>query len=432
MARTGSGTRRPRAKTTGSADKDTTIQPESAPKTTKDGGTRKGEAQETPPASEGAPTTTAASETPPASETGTTTPTSGAQSGDQPDEAKADDSVSSTGTEDRAASASPAKPAATTSESGAESQTATPAGRRSEALPMILGGIVAVVIATGAVFYFFPHGWQPTDTSALEARIAALEDSRTDTTVETLTERVAALEDAQPDLQPIDDRLSALEARDDPSDRLDALEARIATLEDDLAEEVETLIADALDTARDRQQEQEQAIETAQQELQATQDRLEARAALARLEAAAESGDPAPDALAPIAAITDLPEGLDRFRQGIPELRALQADFPDAARAALAAAPMPEDTVVTDRVVRFLRNQTGARSLVPREGDDADAILSRAEAHLRASDLSATLRELDNLPEPARDAMADWRAQAETRQAAMAALAELRTRLTND
>jgi len=63
---------------------------------------------------------------------------------------------------------------------------------------------------------------------------------------------------------------------------------------------------------------------------------------------------------------------------------------------------------VGNRVNAFVRSQLGLRSLAPREGDDADAVLSRAEAALREGDLEATLAELDGLPDPAKAEMAAW------------------------
>jgi hypothetical protein len=101
---------------------------------------------------------------------------------------------------------------------------------------------------------------------------------------------------------------------------------------------------------------------------------------------------------------------------GVPSLAALVDAFPPAARDALDAsirATMGEGAL--DRVSAFLRVQTGARSLEPRAGDDPDAVLSRAEAALRAGDLETTLAELTALPEAGQAAMADWIQAARTR-----------------
>jgi hypothetical protein len=76
-----------------------------------------------------------------------------------------------------------------------------------------------------------------------------------------------------------------------------------------------------------------------------------------------------------------------------------------------------------------LRGQLSVRSVAPREGEDADAVLSRAQAHLAEGQLDAALTEVESLPEPVRAAMADWIAQARTRVEADAALAGLRDTL---
>ena len=47
----------------------------------------------------------------------------------------------------------------------------------------------------------------------------------------------------------------------------------------------------------------------------------------------------------------------------------------------------------------FLQNQLGGRSVVPREGDDPDAVLSRVGAAVEAGDLSTALTEIESLPE---------------------------------
>ena len=79
----------------------------------------------------------------------------------------------------------------------------------------------------------------------------------------------------------------------------------------------------------------------------------------------------------------------------------------------------------TSRVSAFLRNQTGARSLTPREGNDPDAVLSRAEAALGAGDLATVLKELAALPPEGQTAMAAWQARCVTRQAAISAVQSL-------
>ncbi|HQU69805.1 MAG TPA: hypothetical protein PLI43_16615 [Albidovulum sp.] len=118
----------------------------------------------------------------------------------------------------------------------------------------------------------------------------------------------------------------------------------------------------------------------------------------------------------------EVPAALTDQAQGVPTLASLRESFPEAARAALAATV--RDASGTDawgRITAFFRSQSGARSLAPRAGDDPDAILSRAEASLRAGDLALTLTELAGLPEAGRTVMAEWIARAERRQQAVTA-----------
>jgi hypothetical protein len=69
----------------------------------------------------------------------------------------------------------------------------------------------------------------------------------------------------------------------------------------------------------------------------------------------------------------------------------------------------------------FVERQLGARSVVPRDGDSADAVLSRVEAAVSAGRLNEALTELEALPDSARAALADWEAAAKARAAALSA-----------
>lgn len=116
----------------------------------------------------------------------------------------------------------------------------------------------------------------------------------------------------------------------------------------------------------------------------------------------------------------------DHAAAGLPTIASLRDSFPAAARDGLEAAlraNMGESW--TDRVSNFLRSQTGLRSLTPREGDDPDAVLSRAEAALEAGDVAGALAELERLPDAAKPALADWTASARVRLEAEAAFATL-------
>lgn len=167
--------------------------------------------------------------------------------------------------------------------------------------------------------------------------------------------------------------------------------------------------------------------EKLQAEVRAIVRRADLGGALAALAVALENGQPLEPTLGKLAALeVALPPALTDQAQGVPTAAALRDAFPQAAREALALS-LPETVgdSVWDRMTAFLRSQSGARSLTPRAGDDPDAILSRAEAQLRAGDLGAALDEVARLPETGRARMAEWTALAERRQFALAALNHL-------
>ncbi len=169
---------------------------------------------------------------------------------------------------------------------------------------------------------------------------------------------------------------------------------------------------------------------------QAEAERLKAEAALSGRKAAAQAALSHLKAafasnLSPDAALGDLeaagvtlPEGLADTLAAAPSMVDLTETFPAAARLALAASlrASSQDAGTMDKIGAFLRSQTGARSLEPREGDDPDAVLSRAEAAVAAGDLAAALTELAALPDVGRAAVADWSASAQARLDAQAAI----------
>jgi hypothetical protein len=173
-------------------------------------------------------------------------------------------------------------------------------------------------------------------------------------------------------------------------------------------------LASALEQARQLGAEAESAAQAA---------RLDA--AVGRIAAALEAGGPYASAVSELNEQgVEIPAALsDMAGTGVASLVDLQRRFPSAARTALDAALRADvGEGWTDRLGTFLRTQTGVRSLEPREGNDPDAILSRADAALQAGDVALALSELQALPEPARAAMSGWMTDAAARDAALAAL----------
>jgi len=158
------------------------------------------------------------------------------------------------------------------------------------------------------------------------------------------------------------------------------------------------------------------------------------RAALADLTTRAQTGTGFAE---PLAVLMDngvfVPDALKATAEsGLPTLAALATDFPEAARAALRsarrAAPA-EERSQGGGLAGFLQNQMGARSVVPREGDDPDAVLSRAEAAVQKGDLDTALTEIAALPEAAQADLADWVAAANLRRDALAGASALAQQL---
>lgn len=251
------------------------------------------------------------------------------------------------------------------------------------------------------------------DLSALEGAIAALEGKVSELDPE-ITEIQATTSDALSDLgarlATLFRRVEALEISSG-----DASPSQAAETEEQLAQfkaQLDQFVADAEARIAD--------IETRALEAGAASSAGN-RFAIARLRAVVETGAPYFDA---ISTMDDVPSELaNHARTGIPTLLMLQQEFPGAARAALATSRSSSgDGTIGDRFVTFLRQATNARSLTPREGDSADAILSRAEASVAEGDLLAALAELETLPRAARPAMSDWIARAEFRLAVLGAI----------
>lgn len=337
--------------------------------------------------------------------------------------------------------------------------------------PVAFGGAVAAGLGAAATIYALPHlpaGWLPQDSAPAAvqqapdqqamidaasdagrtAALAALSDAPADDTTDQLAARVDALEqqitelsaapepqpagddqpaDPQPQQPAIDpDQLAQLQQRlDDQQARLDELAARPAfdpEAANQAQQQIEATAAEVqsrLDAAQTQAQElQDAAAESTR--------RAQAVAAIAALQSALDRGvtpDQAREALTD--AGLDTPEAL---QAQIPSLTELQTDFPEAARAALRASL--RDTSASGEgnlFTNFLRAQTGARSVAPRDGDDPDAILSRADAEVQAGRIDAALTQAQALPEPARaaPAMADWLSRATAYSQAQAALSDL-------
>ena len=293
-------------------------------------------------------------------------------------------------------------------------------------LPLALGGLVAGVIGFAVATFTAPQ----TDDS-LANQVAAQSS-----TIAGLEQRLADLPET--DLSGIETALADLTVR------LDEIEARpigVAAPSGDVSavsadmEALRAQIAEMTDAAQTELAQARAAAASIEENAASAARNSAARAALSRVQTALESGAPIGAALGDLEEATGdtAPDALIVAQDGVPTLASLQEQFPEAARAALATAR--SEGVAgeeTSGFGAFLRTQFDVRSTAPREGNDADAILSRAEAAVRTGRLSDALAEVSALPEVARAAMSDWLALAETRASAVAAADILSSTLSDN
>ncbi|TRD22552.1 COG4223 family protein [Palleronia caenipelagi] len=261
------------------------------------------------------------------------------------------------------------------------------------------------------------------DFSPLEERLANLEGSDLKGITEALAVRLATLEGSDA-TQKLQDTVSKLSAR------IDELSALTQDQSEKLAEQ-----AALIDEQKQTLAQQETAIADAESAARAEANRISVQAALADIRAAMEIGDPYADAIGALqsASGADVPEALSApAADGVATMAALQASYPAVARQALSAsvAETAGDRV-QDRLGAFLKAQAGVRSLSEKEGDDPDAVLSRAEARLAESDLEGTLAEIAKLSPAGQETFSDWTSRAQARLDARSALAGMSDTVSN-
>ncbi|WP_428927261.1 COG4223 family protein [Marinibacterium sp. SX1] len=197
---------------------------------------------------------------------------------------------------------------------------------------------------------------------------------------------------------------------------------RLAGIVDDEKTRIDALLADAQSMVDDATTMAEN-TNRLQEEAAQAQRLAAAQTSVAIIRGALSDGEPYADSLGPIGdAGAEVPAALSGpAGDGVPTQGMLLAEFPPAARDALDAARL-DDPNSTKGIGAFLKRQLGARSTTPQEGNDTDAILSRAEDALKREDLSTALIELDALPPVAAEKMAGWVEMATQRRDALAAV----------
>lgn len=317
--------------------------------------------------------------------------------------------------------------------------------QRSSFMPALLGGVLAAGIGFGTAQVIKPDGWpfpgQPDSSAALAEQakaIAALEETVAGLKAENQSAQAdlaARLDAAAEGLAGLGERLAAIEATPAAAEvdlapvmaEIEALKAQLAS-QPDVAADITAQIEAANAAAAARLAEAEANAARMRDEAERLAMQAAARQAATALLAAADAGQPfAGELQALSSAGVTVPDALTGAAEaGIPTLAALRDGFADPARAALAASIQVEaGDALTDRLAAFLKTQTNARSLEPREGDDPDAILSRAEAAVQENDLQAALDLIATLPEGGQAAMATWAGMAGQRLSVMQAIQDI-------
>ncbi len=306
----------------------------------------------------------------------------------------------------------------------------------------VLGGVIAGALGFGAAMLIFPDGWRTQDDSALMAlestvqeQSAAIEAASTsiEATKEALSTEIAALSEADVALSAgidgLNTRLEELTQGDGTTKLPDDVQILLNAQKEEIAK-LQATVAGMAEDAKAQMQAAAAQQETAEQ----AEARVKARGAAQQIRLALLSGEPFADALEVVAPAVEIPAGLAAVaEEGAPTSADVSDAFPAAARAALSKAVREtagDDT--QSRLKLFLQDQLSARSLSPQEGDSADAVLSRAEAAVKAEDYQTALTEIDALPESAQAELADWRAQAEARHSAVDAFTAVTDALNNN
>ncbi|WP_120500504.1 COG4223 family protein [Roseovarius sp. EL26] len=302
-------------------------------------------------------------------------------------------------------------------------------------VPSVLGGVIAAGIGFATSLYLFPD-WGRT-TQMTDDRVPQLEAliAKHSAAIDALQTQGA--DTVAPDLSDLTDLRSA---QDDLGAAVGSLAGRLEQIESNV-EGLASLAsgtgadADALLALQDQITQQRSEIEAMlgqAQDVEAQAQLAAQRAALGQIQIAMDTGTAFTASLSELTADgVTIPQDLSGAAgDGVKSLAELQESFPDLARDALqiARSNAGEDNG-SQGVGALLRSALGARSLEPKEGNDADAVLSRAEAALREERLHDVLSELQALPEPALAVLTDWSGDVAQRLAAISALQTLNDNL---
>ena len=324
--------------------------------------------------------------------------------------------------------------------------------RKGGFVPMVLGGVIAAVIGFGGALYFGDQLGLGADTDVALAEMAAKLETQSEALV-AVNERLSATRDQSGGAREAADTAAAQVAKMNDvlsayTTELGSVSQAVATLEARLTDIEKRPLNEGLGAAAIAAYEREvmdlkELVSAQKAEAAELKDKADlsaksalARSSVTRIVAALDSGAPYRAAVVDLRSTTG--DGVaavleDHADSGVVTTAALLESYPEVARATLAKAREDKvDAGSGNKLGNFLKTQFGARSVEARDGADTDAVLSRAEAALKAGDLSAALAELDTLAEGPKTVMAGWVAQAQTRAAATQAAEDLAQTLNSN
>lgn len=324
------------------------------------------------------------------------------------------------------------------------------AANRTNLVVLMTGGILAVAIGFGAAIGLYKYGVlfspaspneaqidiktniskQNEQFSELEKKVSSVQSKLELLILRTGTDNTSGkieflgkeINQFTAELETINLQLSKLSKRTDDLEKRPVLQAVPEDIIEKHSRELE-----ALQETLTQQREQMQAVmqEAEAKETIAKQAAREARifSTVSRLSTAIKNGDNFAAVLIDFEAAINFkaPDILHKYAEtGFVSKEQLIKDFPIAARLALNSARSEAKDAQGKTFADYLKTQLKARSVMPREGMSADAILSRAEAAVKDDRMTDALSELDALDLIARDQMGDWISKARERHAAVA------------
>lgn len=328
-----------------------------------------------------------------------------------------------------------ADPAPDKNQPRTSSVSAAPPQKSNDSLGRLVSGLIGgvVVLAAAAALQWLGVFPSPkADVSALEQQIAQLRDAPAKPLDEA---SLAALNNAMASAKQASDQVSGLAAElssvkqslteiqnsasttGAPVDT-SAIDARIATLEKELGDNKQQ-VAQA-DGAAAGATTRLDALEAKVNDTSGQANMALAMAATG-LKAAVDRGEPYKAELDTYLAVAQAAGDVESLRpaetKGIPTVNALASEFGDvAARIIASTRTVDPNAGILDRLWTSASGLVEARPIGMVEGEGADAISARIEAHLNAGDLNAAIAEWEKLPDAAKTASANFGSAMKARQ----------------